>query len=75
MQLKEIFPSIPKVERLVTVTPNETDEDTSDFWVWFRSLQGLANRVEPHLCVMRPHPLEFRGQQRLHHESHWLDYY
>ena len=52
MKITDILPSIPQVKRLVASSPN-VDGGEADFWIWFRSLQGLVNRREPHLYVMQ----------------------
>ena len=73
MKITDILPSIPKVKRLVACTPN-VDGGEVDFWIWLRSLQGLANRREPHLYVMQGTDVS-RGRNRPLYEDHWLSYY
>lgn len=71
MRITDIFPAIPRVSRLVAIRPNTANESV-DFWVWFRSLQGLVNRREPHLYLMQRTPDKRMGS---FYEDHWLDYY
>jgi hypothetical protein len=59
------------VTRLSVTRPDASNEGV-DFWVWFRSLQGLVNRIEPHLYVVRTDPDPRMGDFQ---EEHWLDYY
>ena len=73
MQLTDVFPQIPKVKRLVVAEPNAADQPL-DFWVWFKSLQGLVNREEPHLYTIRSSPPE-KTKRRSLYEDHWLDWY
>jgi len=74
MHLTDIFPTIPRVKRLVVSEPAVADE-TVDFWIWYRSFQGLINRAEPHLYLIR-HDLTTRdGKPRSLCEDHWLKYY
>lgn len=70
MQLTDIFPVVPRARRLVATSPNVNDV-TIDFWIWLRSLQGLVNRKEPHLYLIR------RSSNNIGdaYEQHWLDYY
>jgi hypothetical protein len=74
MQLTEVFPSIPRVKRLVVTEPDVPDE-SMDFWIWYRSFQGLINRAEPHLYLIRHHPQMRDGKPVSLYENHWLDYY
>ena len=74
MQLTEVFPSIPPVKRLVVSEPDVADESV-DFWIWYRSFQGLINRIEPHLYLVRREAKTRQGKPRLLYERHWLDYY
>ena len=73
MRLDDVFPKIPKVKRLVVSTPDATEENF-DFQIWLRSMQGLANRIEPHLYFVQAHPGTRKGRHTLC-EEHWLDYY
>lgn len=74
MRITDIFPNIPKVTRLLVCEP-EPGHDDVDFWVWFRSFQGLINRDEPHLYIIqRGIPARPRKPRRLY-EDHWLEYY
>ncbi|MBI4560366.1 MAG: hypothetical protein HY706_22490 [Candidatus Hydrogenedentes bacterium] len=74
MRLTDIFPAIPRVKRLVVCEPPAVEEPV-DFWIWFRSFQGLINRNEPHLYIMK-RTVEYRpGKPRTLYEDHWLDYY
>ena len=73
MRLTDVFPAIPKVKRLLVTEP-DTSGEPLDFWVWFRSFQGLINRREPHLYVIRGTPPE-RARRRNLYEDHWLAYY
>jgi hypothetical protein len=68
LSLLSIFPDIPRVKRIVTSTPDSsyTGENGVDFWIWFRALQGLVNREEPHLYL-----LSSGGKSTV--ENHWLD--
>ncbi len=61
--LTSIFPDIPKVKRLTLSEPLKAG---TDFWIWYRALQGLVNRVEPHLYVIRDNNP---------YERHWLRVY
>ncbi len=74
MRLTDIFPSIPPVKRLVVVTPGE-GSGSVDFWIWFRCLQGLVNRVEPHLYLIQHNDPSDLIQPQCLYEDHWLDYY
>ncbi len=72
MRLTDIFSSIPPVKRLVVVSQTE---GSVDFWIWFRCLQGLVNRGEPHLyLIQQADPSGLIQPQHLY-EDHWLDYY
>ncbi|HPU83885.1 MAG TPA: GxGYxYP family putative glycoside hydrolase [Candidatus Latescibacteria bacterium] len=73
MQLTDVFPSIPPVQRL-TVASIDPKNEGIDFWIWFRSLQGLVNRKEPHLYVIDLKALEVHKPLGAA-EKHWLDYY
>jgi hypothetical protein len=70
MQLTDVFPPIPKVKRVTTYRFDRSKE-TIDLDIWLRSLQGLVNRDEPHLYVVRTGANGKAGMQ----EDHWLDYY
>lgn len=74
MHLTDVFPPIPKVKRLLVTKPNVADEGV-DFWIWFRSLQGLVNRREPHLYVLTEPRVGRSGKPHGLYENHWLDYY
>jgi hypothetical protein len=74
MRFTEILPNIPRVKRLVTLTPEATAADI-DFWIWLRSLQGLVNRNEPHLYLLCAGGEERRGRHIPLYEDHWLAYY
>jgi len=74
MHLTDIFPAIPRVKRLVVSEPAARDESL-DFWIWYRSFQGLINRAEPHLYLIRRHLTIPDGTPRPLCENHWLDYY
>ena len=63
MRLTDVFPPIPQVRRLLVTSPDASGQSI-DFWIWFLSLQGLANRDEPHVYV------DGSSDTR-----HWLDYY
>ena len=67
MKLTDIFPSIPPVKRVSVVRVQQEDLTSLDMWVWLRSLQGLANRAEPHVYVA--------GEKNSLYENHWLEYY
>jgi hypothetical protein len=73
MLLTDIFPSIPRVTRLVVSHPEVSGDDV-DFWIWYRSLQGLVNRREPHLYLMQLVDTSRPERPRLF-EDHWLEYY
>jgi hypothetical protein len=73
MPITDIFPDIPRVRRLLATAPDATGESI-DFWVWFHSLQGLVNREDPHLYVIRGGEILQEGD-RDYWERHWLDYY
>jgi len=64
LSLTSIFPDIPKVEKLVVFAPEESI--SFDRWVWIRSLQGLANRGNPHLYIVSKGDVP---------EEHWLKLY
>ncbi|HRS96207.1 MAG TPA: GxGYxYP family putative glycoside hydrolase, partial [Candidatus Latescibacteria bacterium] len=72
MRLDDIFPTVPPVRRLLATAPDLENEGL-DFWIWFRSLQGLVNRAEPHLYLIKGG--EVYKQGRDYWERHWLDYY
>ena len=74
MRLTDIFPAIPQVKRLVVSEPHVEGEPI-DFWIWYRSLQGLVNRREPHLYLIRSDAEYRAGKPRSLYEHHWLDYY
>jgi hypothetical protein len=74
MVLTDIFASIPTVKRLVVATPG-SEAESVDFWIWFRSLQGLVNREEPHLYLMQHKDLSRLVLPQRLCEDHWLDYY
>ncbi|UCH35750.1 MAG: hypothetical protein JSV65_05200 [Armatimonadota bacterium] len=74
MRLTDILPSIPPVRRLVVSAPDAAG-DSVDFWIWYRSFQGLINREEPHLYLMQGSDRARRRRPRDLCESHWLDYY
>ena len=74
MRLTDIFPDIPTVTNLVTCTPEKAD-DNPDFWIWLRSMQGLVNRSNPELYLLRPTPWEREGELYSFYEDHWLAYY
>jgi len=63
MQLTDVFPPIPRVKRLLVTNPDMLRRDQG-FSAWFRALQGLVNREEPHLYIT--------GTPE---NQHWLDYY
>jgi hypothetical protein len=71
MRLTDVFPAIPAVQRLLVTRP-DTGSESIDFWIWFRSLQGLVNRREPHLYVVKSAQDTRRGNL---YEDHWLEYY
>ena len=74
MHLTDIFPAIPRVNRLLVIEPDPSVENI-DFWIWLRSFQGLINRHEPHLYVMQG-SVELRpGKTRRLYEDHWLNFY
>ncbi len=66
LSLTSIFPDIPKVKRLIVVTPSESVENT-DYWIWVKALQGLINKVEPHIYVLSS---RYNDAQ-----NHWLNIY
>jgi len=74
MHLTDVFPTIPKVKRLLVCEPDVAQEGI-DFSVWFRSFQGLINRTEPHLYLVRPPRTDRKGRPHGLCEGHWLDYY
>ena len=74
VQLTDVFPAIPPVKPLVVSSP-AVDGDAVDFWVWYRSLQGLVNREAPHFYVMQGAVPSRAGKRRALYEDHWLDYY
>jgi len=74
MQLTDILPPIPRVRRLVVSAPDVADE-TVDFWIWYRSFQGLINREEPHLYLVQGDVSRRQGKSQSLYEEHWLDYY
>jgi len=74
VRLTDILPDIPAVKRLVVSTPG-VGEDNVDFWIWYRCLQGLVNRDEPHLYVIQGDVPARAGRRRTLYEDHWLEYY
>ncbi|MBQ1222809.1 MAG: hypothetical protein IIX84_00825, partial [Oscillospiraceae bacterium] len=62
LSLESIFPKFPKAKRLVVVKQDNHDTDRV---LWLRSLQGLANRIEPHVWVAN-------GSVE---DNHWLGLY
>jgi hypothetical protein len=72
--LTEILPSIPAVKRLTVSAPGVPGRNV-DFWIWYRSLQGLVNRDEPHLYLVQGQVGARAGKPHDLYESHWLDYY
>ncbi len=74
MRFTDIFPSVPPVKRLVTLMP-VPENNTIDRWIWLRSLQGLINRVEPHLYLIEEKPGTPRREWGAYCEGHWLDWY
>lgn len=74
MKLVDIFPQSKTVDRLVVVEP-DVEAQPLDFWVWMRSLQGLVNREEPHLYLIRDYKKSEKRSNRANHEYHWVDYY
>ena len=79
LPITEVFPPIPPVRRLVVCKPrNPADANGRfpvDFWIWLRSLQGLVNREEPHLYLIRETGALGSGPDSPLYEEHWLDYY
>ena len=73
MLLTDMLPTIPRVQRLVVSAPDAAGQSV-DFWIWYRSLQGLVNREEPHLYLIQRGDASSAGQDALC-ERHWLDYY
>lgn len=73
MQLTDVFPGIPPVKRLAVARINPQGQGI-DFWIWFRSLQGLANRMEPHLYLIDLDAME-KHRPLGAAETHWLDFY
>lgn len=61
--LTSIFPDIPQVSRLWVCEPKCDD---TDYIIWLKALQGIANRVEPIVYVLNSKSTA---------EKHWLDYY
>ena len=74
MRLTDVFPRIPPVKRLVVSTPAHENAGV-DFWIWFRSLQGLVNRQDPHLYIVQEAYSPRGGRRRALCEEHWLSYY
>lgn len=74
MQLTDILPSIPRVQRLVVCAPDAAHHG-ADFWVWLRSFQGLINRQEPHLYIVQRSGRPEAPRPDALYEYHWLDYY
>lgn len=72
-KLTDIFPSIPKVRRLVVFEP-ALEGESIDMAIWLRSLQGLVNRDEPHLYLMQTGSRIHEGGPP-NNLIHWLDYY
>lgn len=70
----DIFPAIPPVRRLTVCRPSG-DGESIDFWIWLRSLQGLANRVEPHVYIVRETGANGSGLDSPLYEDFWLDCY
>ena len=74
MRLTRFLSSVPRVERLVTLEA-PAQEANVDFWMWLRALQGLANREEPHLYLIRRDEAGKSRKPLGEYEDHWLDYY
>ena len=72
MNLTNVFPPIPTVRRLLVVKPQVSGADF-DFWHWLRCLQGLVNRDEPHLYLIRDEAQMRRKRRQF--EEHWVQYY
>ena len=74
MRLTEVFPAMPRVKRLLVARLGPEGQGV-DFWIWVRALQGLVNRDEPHLYLIRGTiPQRPRKPSGLY-EDHWLEYY
>ena len=71
MRIEEVFPELPKVTRLA-VHRYHLKGTSTDFPVWLHSLQGLVNRDDPHLYLIRTSE---PGGKGITTEDHWLDYY
>jgi GxGYxYP putative glycoside hydrolase C-terminal domain/GxGYxYP_N second domain/GxGYxYP_N 1st domain/GxGYxYP third domain len=74
MQITDILSSIQPVDRLLVCTPGVPGENV-DFWIWFRSFQGLINRDRPHLYLVQGRQNAPKREPRELCETHWLDYY
>jgi len=74
MLLTEILPSIPPVNRVLVSAPQVPGNEI-DFWVWFRSFQGLINRREPHFYLINRAEMGHVGEPKNFYEDHWLAYY
>jgi len=74
MRVTEMLAGIPRVRRLVVSAPDAAGQGV-DFWIWFRSLQGLVNRDEPHLYLVQRSDKAKTGRPDALYEYHWLDYY
>lgn len=62
LSLEAVFPDFPAATELLLVKQNNHDTDRI---LWLRSLQGLANRVHPHVWVSNGDVPDL----------HWLKYY
>lgn len=73
MNITDVFPTLPRVHRLLACRP-QVDEPV-DFWIWLRSLQGLVNRDDAHLYLVRGAGALGSDPRTPLYEEHWLDYY
>lgn len=74
MKLTDIFPPMPQAKRLLVVEPPEQAQTNIDLWVWLRCLQGIVNRHEPHVYLVRRHG-GGRRPPNPQAEYHWTDWY
>lgn len=74
MRFTDVIPDIPRVKRLLVSAPDAA-HDSPDFWIWYRCLQGLVNRADPHLYLVQRASDSRPGKPRGLYEYHWLDYY
>jgi len=74
VRFTDILPGVTPVRRLVVSAPDASRESV-DFWIWYRSFQGLINRHEPHLYLIQRDRVSRPSRPGGLYEDHWLEYY